>query len=103
MRLFLSSSYKTNLVYESSKLLLNYPMVEYFRTYSLFELLNYYSEVYLDIDNSYDCRRSRFMAYLFFHLVSNELWEGIDYSKKFIKIKDNKFSLILKRSWINLN
>lgn len=41
-----------------------------------------------------------FMSYLYFHSMTHTLWNKLDYTKRFIKYKENDISLILKSSWI---
>lgn len=71
-----------------------------FRNYSLNEVASNYDMSLIELDKPYEIRYSAFMCYLYGHLVSNTLWEGLDYSKKFIKYKEGSLSIILKREWI---
>lgn len=93
MRFFLSSNCSE---------ILERPYYKYkiFRKYKDIDLINKFPEDYLDFEMSINRKLSRFMSYLYFHLATNCLWSGYDYSRNFTIIKEDSFSLVLKKEWL---
>ena len=70
-----------------------------FRDYAINEIANNYDMKRLDINIPYLIRYTKFMCYLYCHIVSGILWEDIDYSKEFIKYKEGNVYIILRKNW----
>lgn len=70
-----------------------------FRDYSINEIANNYDMKRLNINVPYLIRYTKFMCYLYCHIVSGILWDGIDYSKEFIKYKEGNMYIILRKNW----
>lgn len=99
-RLYLSASYKEDYSYDCAELYSKYNINFPFRTYPLDKLYFYYTSNVLRPELSRYKRVATFMSYLYFHLMTNNLWDDLDYDKSFIKFRQNEFSLVLKKSLI---
>lgn len=99
-KLYLSASYREDFSYDNAELFSKYNIQFPFRTYSLDKLYFYYTGTVLKPEISRYKRVARFMSYVYFQLMTNILWDNLDYSKKFIKYGENGFNLVIKSSWI---
>ncbi|WP_275372664.1 reverse transcriptase domain-containing protein [Clostridium tertium] len=72
------------------------------RTYRFIDLIQYLDAKALNFDIPYRIRKASFNCYLYSHIVSNDLWDGIDYNAgKYINHEFMLFNLVLKRDWFS--
>lgn len=100
LRLNLASSYRDDFSDKPKRVYSGYREYSLFRRYSINDLGYEFTEDYLELKTPYLIRYCRFMIYLYTHLATNQLWDGLNYNHKFIKYKEGRFSVILKKEWI---
>lgn len=100
LRLNLAASYRDDFSDKPRRVYTGYREYSLFRRYSINDLGYEFTEEYLELKTPYLIRYCRFMIYLYYHLATNQLWDGLNYNNKFIKYKEEKFSIVLKKEWL---
>lgn len=103
MRCYIGYSYKTDLSLDVYRKPFNgYYVYNGFLRFNVNSLLANYTEEYLRLDKSYSYRQCLFLSYLLFHLVSNQLWEGLNYSHNLIKCSDEFTTLVIPKDLLEI-
>ena len=98
MRCYLGYSYKEDLSCEIyKKPFSGHYTYNGFLRFNVNSLLAVYSEEYLRIDKSYNYRQCLFLSYLFFHIVSNNLWKDLNYNHNLIKCSNEFHTLVMTK------
>lgn len=97
---FIKSCYTDIYPMPDRRLYKNYKVPTQTRMYKLLDLIQIIKEDSLQFDIPSYVRKFKFNMYIYGHIVSNDLWTGINYSVgNLIEVPYQFFSLILKKSW----
>lgn len=102
--LYIVSSYDDVYPMEDTRLERFYETPIQCKKYRFIDLIQYIDAKMLNFDTPYRIRKAKFESYLYFHIMANNLWDGIDYNAgKFINHDFKIFNIVLKGDWLISN
>lgn len=97
---YVNYALKDNLASKPSNVYAGVPRYNLFRKYSINDLANYYDINKVNVTENPEIREGLFLMYLYGHICSGVLWNGINYNHKLCKYKKDGITIVIPSKWI---